>query len=361
MYRTLCPESKQSAKAFTIVELLVAVSVTAILVTLMVSVTANVLNAWNRSSAVLTTGNQARLILDQLSQDLNGALLKRSGDAMMAATIQPAQTTTGDAGIGTAVWIAAAKPSGAVSLNYNPLVSMGVDFSDYRFGHAGVWLRFFTIPSDNSSTNTKDASAPRAVSYQMSRIRIGGTTSQQVGYVLYRSEVRPNHDTASLQARSVFALGYDLAGANLYNNPTATNSGDSEPGSIRRPDASQIIGNDVIDFGVRFLERLNTGALAEVYPVDRRAASASSGFNQNFVASNIPAAAAASTAYGYPAVAEVFVRILSSEGVRLINAFEAGLISLPAGFASDDAYWWELAEQNSKVFTRRIEIRSSAL
>jgi type II secretory pathway pseudopilin PulG len=361
MHRTFRPESNRPAKAFTIVELLVAVSVTAILVSLMVSVTVNVLNAWNRSSAVLTTGNQARLILDQLSQDINGIVLKRGTDAMISATIQPTQTSTGDAAISTAVWSASAKPSSALSLNYNPLVSTGVDFADYRFGHAGVWLRFFTIPSDNSSTNTKDASAPRAVSYQMSRIKIGGTTSQQLGYVLYRADVRPNHDTASLQARSVFALGYDLAGANLYNNPTATNSGDSEPGSIRRPDASQIIGNDVIDFGVRFLERSSTGALVEVYPVDRRAASASGGFNRNFVASTIPAAAAASTSYGYPAVAEVLVRILSSEGVRLINAFEAGLVSRPAGFATDDAYWWELAEQNSKIFTRRIEIRSEAL
>lgn len=351
---------------FTIIELLVALGVTAILVTLMVSVTVNVLNAWNRSSSVLSTGNQARLLLDQLSLDFEGAVIRRGTDVMLAATIQPNQTTAaGDAGMGEARWTALAaggasfaartKPfQGAGSLVANPASN---SFEDYRFGQAGVWLRLFSIPSDTNATVNR-SSAPRAISYQMIRRRLSG--GDQIAYQLFRSEVQP-FDTGG--APSTFSIGYDLFtnASPGYNTGLAT---DKAPGNIRRPNVDYVIANDVIDFGVRLLERSAAGVLTEVFPFDRRAASATTGYNPVFAATTdttkTQPTSPGSTAYGYPEVAEVYVRILSSEGVRLINAFEGGQIKTPSGF-TDAAYWWELAEQNSKVFTRRIEIRSSAL
>jgi len=349
--------------AFTIIELLVAVAVTALLVTFMVTVTTNVLSAWNRSSGVLTSGNQARVILDQLSQDLQGAVIRRGPDVMFAASLQESPPAIADRPPG-AEWIANSKPNSVIvgaGVSASPLLS------DTRFGQAGVWLRFFTTPSDNTEVSgsipLQNTSAPRAVAYQLSRVKVGSATSEQISYRLYRSEVRPSHDLPVFAARSVFALGYDLFGANAYNQPTNTNSGHNftgttdnggEPGSIRKPDNNQMIGNDVIDFGVRLFERNATGDLIEIFPVDRR------------VGSNVVPVFAATTdtakrdpfnstvthSFGYPAVAEVFVRILSQEGVRQLTAFELGLL---------EGVWWDIAIQHSQVYTRRIEIKSKGL
>jgi len=357
---------RRISAGFTIIELLVAVAVTAILVTLMVSVTVNVLNAWNRSSAVLSTGNQARLLLDQLSLDFEGAVIQRGPDVMMAATIQPNQTTpTGDAAMSEARWTALAAGGAPYAAKTKPFQAAGSlvvnpasnSFEDYRFGQAGVWLRFFSAPSDTNATLDR-TSAPRAVSYQIVRRRL--SAGDQITYQLFRSEVRPF--TTGVNP-STFSIGYDLfSTANPgYNTGSAT---DKDPGNIRRPNVDYIIANDVIDFGVRLLERSAAGVLTEVYPFDRRAGSATSGYNPVFAATSdttkTQPSSPGSTAYGYPDVAEVFVRVLSLEGVRLLNAFEGGQIKTPSGF-TDDAYWWELAEQNSKIFTRRIEIRSEAL
>jgi hypothetical protein len=64
---------------------------------------------------------------------------------------------------------------------------------------------------------------------------------------------------------------------------------------------------------------------------------------------------------GIPVAAEIMVRILTPEGARQIQAFENNLIVRPPGVASDAEYWWQIVNQNSQVFTRRVEIRSTAL
>jgi hypothetical protein len=54
------------------------------------------------------------------------------------------------------------------------------------------------------------------------------------------------------------------------------------------------------------------------------------------------------------------VRILTTEGASAISAFEDGLIPTPKGISQQD-YWWELAEQNSEVYIRRIRIFGSGI
>lgn len=291
--------------AFTIVELLVAVAVTAILVTFMVTVTSNVLTAWNRSSGILSAGNQARTIMDQISQDLEGAIIRRGTDVMFAATLQET------AAIG--IWGGDAKPSDSV------MIDPDLPLTKYKFGRAGVWLRFFTTPSDNTPGSDgqvplSNISAPRAVAYQISRVDMGGG---QFSYMLYRSEIPPDQ---------VFTVGYDLSAS--YGTSV-----------IRNPTRQWIIGNDVVDFGVRLYARNASGGLDLLFPID----------------GGLPAGKdfAASTTAGYPAVAEVFLRILSPEGVRQIAALESG-----RDVGSD---WWTIVDQNSQVYTRRIEIKSKGL
>ena len=62
----------------------------------------------------------------------------------------------------------------------------------------------------------------------------------------------------------------------------------------------------------------------------------------------------------FPEVIDVMIRVLTSEGESAINALEEGLTPVPAGFEEGE-YWWEIAEKNSEVYTRRIKIFSSSI
>jgi hypothetical protein len=338
----------------------------------MVTITINVLSAWNRSSGSLSAGNQARLVLDQLSQDLQGAIIRRDANAWLVATVQRDQSGQGDSNMTDAQWTSSpGKPgatSGSLLINptaadafENPNFPLGIE--NYRFGQAGVWLRFFTTPSDNTSSAVSDASAPRAVSYQIIRRGLGASSNPDRVYMLYRSEVRPAHPTTS---NSTFGVGYNLlmdeATSPSYNFGDAAQAGNV--GNIRRPRSDYLIASDVIDFGVKLYGRDTANAEVELFPVQRNAAGnptvavpTTAPFSFA-VSSPAPASPApnitgiGSITYGYPTAADVMVRILTPEGVRLIQAIEQGTLQ---------ADWWETALRNSQVYTRRIEIKSKGL
>jgi type II secretory pathway pseudopilin PulG len=374
---------KRYPRAFTIIELLVALSVTALMVTLMLTIVTNVLSGWNKSTGTLTAGNQARLLLDQIATDLHGAIIKRDGKAWLVATIQRDQTSaSGDTGLSTAEvflprWNPSSpwtyKPRGASS--FDPVAarssttpSLNVDVVDrgkleqVRFGQAGVWFRFFSTPPD-ANTGVADTTAPQAISYQMIRAHAGGqnaTRTTPISYYLFRSVVN---------AQNTFTAGYDLADPVLsapYNTPLGT---EGVPGTVRQPNAAHLIANDVIDFGVRIFERDASGALYEAFPARRTTAGVvvtaptSAPFSYVATSNTTPSyplfgGSPARTVGGIPAVVEVMVRILTPEGVRTIQAYEEN----PSSFGgASDAKWWEIAEANSKVYVRRIEIISTAL
>jgi prepilin-type N-terminal cleavage/methylation domain-containing protein len=376
-----------SRKAFTLIELLVAITVTAVMVGMMITILNNVLNSWNRSTATLTSGNQARVLLDQISTDLQSLVLRQDGNAWLIATMQQDQTTaSGDTASGTsdvflARWNTSApttyKPRGANS--FDPAAnrtnatkpSLNVDLENHgkleyiRFGQAGVWLRFFSIPPDNnktlgSTTVSSDITAPVAVSYQLTRAHIGGDTAARttpISYILFRSVVSPD---------KTFDADYDLL---VNDNPgyNAPNGKDGEPGNVRKPSASHVIANDVIDFGVRIYHRNAAGALVEAFPATRDAGGTLLGEPLSAPYSYV-ATSAASPSYtlfggsavktvgGMPEVIDVMVRILTPEGVRQIRAYEENPTLI--GATASDEKWWEIAEANSKVYTRRIEIQA---
>jgi len=356
----------------------VAVGVTVLMVSLMLTIVVNVLSGWNKSSGTLTSGNQARLVLDQISRDLQSAILKRDGNGWMVATIQQNQSGIGDAGVTGAAWVES-KPSAAGSgdptLNTTSFVVPSVAggtiplIDDYRFGQGGVWLRFFTSGPGSNDGLLQHISAPRAVAYQIVRLPVVAN-SKEVRYQLFRSEVRPSHSNATLAARSTFAVGYNMLDKNaIYNIPSGTNSGDyingtvdegGEPGSIRRPDRNQLIANNVIDFGVRIWTRNTTNTLVIKFPssLTNFGFAATTNDGTNGTAAAVPpgqssgAVTAAQMTYGFPEVIEVFVRILTDDGVNQIANFEDGRIP---------GNWWDIALANSRVYSRRIEIKNTGL
>jgi prepilin-type N-terminal cleavage/methylation domain-containing protein len=368
---------RRARRAFTIIELLVALAVTAIMITLMVNISINLLKAWNFTSGQLSAGNQARVALDYLSQDLQSAVLKRDGNIWLAATVQRNPPgANGDEDVDVifdTAWTLTGgniKPDGggavAAGNSLDLAGTLPTDNTDdgkienVRFGKAGVWLRFFTTPPD-VNTGASTTSAPRAVSYQLSRGRIGGSAAEaQYFYALFRSEVPPD---------ATFAAGYNIVNAATYDAKAGTN------GVIRTPTLNEIIANNVVDFGVRLFERDSSGALLEVFPARRNAVGALTaaiataapitylGTTSTASYTSFGNNAGTNLTPGIPVAAEVMVRILTPEGQRILAAYEEdtrNLTNRPGGQTSGE-YWWEIVNAHSRVYTRRIEIRGNAL
>jgi hypothetical protein len=140
-------------------------------------------------------------------------------------------------------------------------------------------------------------------------------------------------------------VGYDLL-APAYN--TAAGGGNiGDAGTIRRPRRDLLLANEVIDFGIRFFrtDPRNGGARELLFPTGNA--------NRGFAATTdtsarplSPAVPAGEMSHGFPTEAELFVRVLTEEGARQIEALEAGRLVGPS--------WWEIASAHSVVLTRRV-------
>jgi len=304
----------RSRRAFTVIELMVAAAITIVLAGLMITVVVNVLNGWNRSHGAITTESAARLVLDQLSSDLSSAVIRRDGGVWLAASAVDNNNTVSG-------WIDGVQNSKPSSLDASATRAELADESSLensRFGKAGVWLRLITA-APTKHRKASEPVAPVAVSYQLIRRRPNpANVDSAAHYILFRTEVSPT-DT--------FAGGYNLTPG-------------SEPAyltTLTSPDAEDIIADNVIDLGVWFYSRDTNGSLVRVYPLD------SAGSYVGFPNATLQV----------PIAADVMIRVLTPEGARLLAAFEDGLLTT--------GNWWDIAETNSRVFTRRVQIQSSPL
>lgn len=375
----------EHAGAFTLLELLVAMSIAGLLVAFLSALSVQTVAAWQRMGGVLTTRMQADLIFERITRDLQSALSARDGNVWFAATFQsaPQNPVGGDAGMIDAMWSGRVKP--ALEVQGEPASSLhiaadGESFARSRFGQAGIWLRFFTIQPD-TQTGLHDLSAPRAVAYQLVRRRVTASASATsssdtpVRYMLYRSSARPAATGWGLE-NSTFDVGYDLFSP---GPPPTYSQGDAsqmdDVGNLRTPRRyEQVIGNNVIDFGVRCWVRDDrSGRLVARFPAFREDGTRILGFAATvrdgvWRESSLPPAAgggppvvAGAMAYGFPERVDVFVRILTDEGARLIAAYENGLLARPIETTSDDHGWWDLAERHSRVFITSVRLRSQTL
>src|SRR5690625_7106357 len=77
-------QSQDCRRAFTIIELLVATAVTALLAGILLTMTNSVLNSWNRTSGSLSANSEDQLIFGLLKQDLQSAVSQYNHGAWMA-------------------------------------------------------------------------------------------------------------------------------------------------------------------------------------------------------------------------------------------------------------------------------------
>ncbi|MEJ6733936.1 MAG: prepilin-type N-terminal cleavage/methylation domain-containing protein [Opitutaceae bacterium] len=81
-------------RAFTLVELLVAVGITAVLAAVLLSLVTSTLTLWERSASALAMDNQATLVLDRLARDLESAVVRENlGDTWIEHAVGDRGTT----------------------------------------------------------------------------------------------------------------------------------------------------------------------------------------------------------------------------------------------------------------------------
>jgi prepilin-type N-terminal cleavage/methylation domain-containing protein len=360
--------AKSQSRGFTLLELLVAVSVTALLAAMLLNITSQVVTSQTKASGDLETNQAAQFILDRVQEDLQCAVYRNDGNVWLAATILEDAENSGrwendertkpssvSVRIVTDDWADGPEDPIAQANNQWPL-------TDSRFGVGGTWLRFFS-QAPELDPGAENNGGVRAIGYQIVRYGLTGSETSKPRYQLFRSDVA---------TRETFEAGYDLHPVNGSYRSNAK-GGIRAPQNIITPifdDASGpstdfSLAANVIDFGIRayLIERNNegTGFLKQIFP-DVNASSSGSASNHEFLATSNATyrTNANEELYAFPEVVDVMVRILTTEGASAISAYEEGLISAPDGFSPDE-YWWNIAERNSEVYVRRIRVLPSGI
>lgn len=326
-------------RAFTIVEVLVAVGITAALAGFIVVIVGNVSGFWARTSGRLSAEAQGRFILDQITVDLQSALYRDDGKTWLAATILANTTNTFGLWNTTGTTSSALKPANAAGSQQGTAIG---PLADARFGIGGTWLRFFTT---KRGAGTTVAPAPVAVGYQIVRRASSGNEARSTDrrYLLHRTEVLP---------ATTFSTGYDLALA-AYN-PTRNTAAVGNAAEIRCPTINSVIGENVVDFGVRLYVRdaAAVDGLRRVFPANNNAL--------NYTARTPSSVTGA--ADPFPEVLDVMVRVLTDEGARVLAGYEASPQRVTAQTGRTvQQFWWDIVLANSQVFTRRIVINAQPL
>lgn len=312
--------SKQ--QGFTVIELLVAATVTVLLAGVLIAVTSGSLNVWQRTQAGLTANTQAKLVFDMIERDFQAAVYRENGETLLAADI--IDNTAGVVAHGWRTTATVMKPAGGESLRLlgdsnNPA---GERIADARFGLSGVWLRFVT--SNVSSNGT----LPVVVSYQLARRAMTGSATAQSSipprYILFR-------DFSSVRAPVDY--GYNVDDSNFTQ-------------MLISPGSSNALCSNVVDFGVWFYRWDTTGgAPVRIFPS-----------STGDLAHRGNGVVGAGNETRFPDIVDVMVRIISEEGASQLENIENGRISRPAQYATNAEWWWAVVEANSKVFVDRIVV-----
>ena len=308
-------------RGFTILELLVASSVSIILIGLFLYVSANIMDAWRQSRDSLSANAKARIVLNTLTMDLESAILGHDRGVWLACDLL--ETTATSSRWERADYPQNEKPNDATSLEIdfaNP--ELGPDH--YRFGVAGVWLRFFASPTDAAGSG--DGGDVNAVAYQMIRRKPHSRSSEpDESYNLYRSIVRSDHTLEEVKEDEGYFI--DQFDGRSY---------EGQPGEVTTPrNDSSLLVRDVVDLGAVFYRKNALGQDEALFPT-------TDGVRQFRVPRD-----------GIPDYADVYVRILNEEGAKQINAYERGLIP-----STQSDFWWETVNRFSTIYTKRIHFKS---
>ncbi|MGF1530134.1 MAG: type II secretion system protein J [Puniceicoccaceae bacterium] len=321
---------------FTLVELLVAVTITAIISGLMLGMVSYVMRSYNRTSGTLAAISQSSAVLNQLSTDLQSAVFRNTGDVMMIVELRNATDLPN--------WSTSKKPTGV-------LVEEDDSIATNRFGKGGARIKFFTAAPGFGFDQIESV---RAVAYQILYRGITDATEAPKEYQLYRSMVG---------SQETFNEGYNLTSGGYQGTSPATNNSTQ---TLNTPPFNYVIASGTVDFGIRLLYDVNKdGELNVIFPRERDSAASikqangeviprSSRLTYHGIGNRSIVEVIGDQVVGpLPEAVEVFVRVLTPAGIRELSAFEDGFIA--------DGDWWTLVTQNSEVFSQIIPIPSRPL
>ena len=314
--------------AFTLVEVVVAVAVASVIGYFVISFSISLLQVWKVNQRSVGTELDANIVLDILAADLQNAVrLSRNDDAgvVFSVTVMD-RTIAEDEERG---W-----EDGSLRASVNDF-----DPAVHSYGWGGSWLRFF-------------AAAPtlNAVAYQIVRRQpYEGATFHRYG--LFRSVVS-QHLTEDQDTGFDLSAGIYADPAFSYDDPEdSTDDADfGYPATIAQPNLKDLLAENVVDFGIRIFaydaDALANGVAPKgmmlLFPFATFDAAGNPSWdtsNRTFVADSFST---------YPDVAEVFLRVLDSEGARLLEEGEKN----KGGQLSYD----EIVERHGILFSRMIEI-----
>jgi len=306
-------KQNRKRRGFTILELVAASAVSIILLALFLTVSSNILDVWGEGRDTLSSNAKARLILNTLASDLESAVLRNDTNTWLVCEIHEPKQEHG--------WIDSNKQKPdelIIEEEDKPESNKPLAPSKYRFGTAGVWLRFFSSPQD--ANNEGDINA---VAYQLIRDKpIGRATTLDTGYSLFRTVINGENTVDAVKEVGGYKINQLSSGGII--NPASNQN---------------LLAKDVVDFGI-ILYRLAVGEEDEVlFPTSK-----STQYQIPYREENIPD------------YADIVIRILDEEGVKRINAYERDLIP-----TENEDYWWETAEAFSTVYTRRVIFKSKGL
>ena len=340
------PSSPHSTPAFTLTEMLLAITLTAMMVAAIVDSVMRSSDFYQRHSGELDRAAAARQVLDTLTLDLSTAILRSGDDEIwMAAELLDDSSNSGR-------WMPGGKPPrGALDLDPpqpkeepEPPKSEGnrlhslprlAPLPEYRFGQAGVWLRFFAMPEDRDGGvayrgTQRQAGDINAMAYQLIRTgtAVGGglIDNDRIRYQLFRTIV---------DADATFEQGYDITS---YKQGKGSSTRLGSVSTLRSPHPDTVLSDQVLDIGFMFREANNKGRLVQSWP--KRDASLKPLDKPGIY--RLPED-------GKPVSVEIYVRITSRAGAQKLAARELDELR------PDE--WWKIALEDSRLFRRVIPLR----
>lgn len=219
--------SKKTANGFTLIELLVAMAITTIIISILVSVTALSLDAWNRSRSEVRAARQGKSMIDSMARDFE-SLVIRKGNSFEWLYAKSTPTTSG--------------PNGNVSPNAIDLIFFTAATDRYD-GHAGQ------PDIDPATSKPYDQGGDvSTVGYQLvykDPISASGTEDFKT-FVLYRKLVDPDE---------TFGVG---AAAGTLGQPNLQTAFTSVIGSNPIQQEINFVCENVYEFTVTFHVRVTT-------------------------------------------------------------------------------------------------------
>ena len=295
----------RSRRGFTLIEIMVATAVMVVLVGLVIQITSQVLNVWNRSSGRLAANAEARIAMDLLTQDLETSVLRSNGQQWLR--VEGPETTGGP------------------------------------YDDQTVALHLFSPALDRPKEDNAGNRIPgdiAAIAYRL-KFKESYAGGEDV-YALYRRIV---------DARTTFEDYLGSPGAT--DSPQlaltgTTGNADWSEGTVT--DNDNYLASNIVEFKVLFYAEDNSGGSPAAELVNAEESGLSLKTGSFAVGGN------ADTVITRPLLyAEIFLKVVSDEGLELLQRFEE-----TGGFGGYDNAE-DIVREFGETFTRRVNFMSRPL